>query len=386
MTDRLSRVRAAFEAAEIDALLVSSPVDDVFGKHSQNRQYLSGFSGSTGIVLVSRDRAILAVDFRYVEQAEREAVPRGFELFRTPSKKQKDWLQDLFAEAGLAGKRLGVSSADFSYGGYLNVAEAVSEMAEGQRPELKPAKDVVEGLRKQKDAEEIALLQRAIDIADEAYEDVSALLIAGLLMGVSEREVARRVEEAVRGHGAESVSFDTIVAAGPWAAMPHASPRDEPLPSSATVVIDMGAQFQGYCSDLTRTFSIGEPDAKFREIYDIVFEAQQAAIEGVRPGMGGAEAHALAADVIARYGYGEQFGHGLGHGVGLQVHEAPYLGPTSEDTLEEGMVFTIEPGIYIPGWSGVRIEDVVVLENGRARVLSHAAKITPVAYRDGATR
>jgi Xaa-Pro aminopeptidase len=139
----------------------------------------------------------------------------------------------------------------------------------------------------------------------------------------------------------------------------------------------MGVRANGYCSDLTRTFVIGPPDARFRAIYDIVFEAQRNAIEKVEAGMSGKDAHELAAMVIEKAGYGDQFGHGLGHGVGLQVHERPYLGRTSEDTLDEGMVFTVEPGIYLPGWGGIRIEDVVVLENGRARVLSHAPKLAP---------
>ncbi|MGH2610931.1 MAG: M24 family metallopeptidase, partial [Tepidiformaceae bacterium] len=168
-----------------------------------------------------------------------------------------------------------------------------------------------------------------------------------------------------------------IVAAGPWGAMPHASPRGEVIREGDGVVIDMGALYGGYCSDLTRTVTVGKPDAKFRAIYEIVFEAQQAAIEGVEAGMSGVTAHRLASKVIGDAGYGENFGHGLGHGVGLQVHESPYLGESSEDVLEEGMVFTIEPGIYLPGWGGVRIEDVVVLVNGKARVLSHAQKLTP---------
>jgi Xaa-Pro aminopeptidase len=159
--------------------------------------------------------------------------------------------------------------------------------------------------------------------------------------------------------------------------MPHAHPTPEPVGADRPIVIDMGAKFAGYCSDLTRTIFLGEPDAKFREIYDIVFEAQRAAIEGIEVGMKTTAAHQLAQDVIDKAGYGDRFGHGLGHGVGLDVHEDPYLGKSGEGTLEEGMVFTIEPGIYLPGWGGVRIEDIVVLENGKARVMSKARKLTP---------
>ncbi|MCC6381571.1 MAG: M24 family metallopeptidase, partial [Dehalococcoidia bacterium] len=194
---------------------------------------------------------------------------------------------------------------------------------------------------------------------------------------MTERTLAEAVARALQAQGAAGVAFDTIVGAGAWGAMPHATPREVPLGEGRPIVVDMGALVGGYCSDLTRTFVLGTPDDTFREIYAVVFEAQRQAIERVEAGMTGVQAHALAANVIAEHGYGERFGHGLGHGVGLDVHEAPYLGMTSEDVLEEGMVFTIEPGIYLPGWGGVRIEDVVLLKGGRAQVLSHAAKLSP---------
>ena len=372
MTDRLERIRAAMAEEGLDALWISSPVDDVFGKHSANRRYVSGFSGSAGHALVTRDAAYLAVDFRYVEQAEREAVARGFTLFRARDR-MNAWVPRLVREAGLEAKAVGVSVADMSIGGYERLQEAMAAMPWALRPRLGTAGRIVERARHEKDPEELALLQCAIDIADEAYERVEAAMEAGQ----TEQDVALAVERAVRDLGAESVSFDTIVAGGAWAAMPHASPRPEPIAPGGTVVIDMGAQYRGYCSDLTRTTVLGAPDARFAAVYEVVFEAQLAAIEGVEAGMPGSAAHELAHAVIRDAGYGEQFGHGLGHGVGLEVHEAPYLGPTSEDTLEEGMVFTIEPGIYIPGWGGVRIEDIVRLENGKARVLSHARKLTP---------
>ena len=195
---------------------------------------------------------------------------------------------------------------------------------------------------------------------------------------MTETAIAAAIEREIRALGGSGLSFETIVAGGPWGAMPHATPREEPIREGEPIVIDMGAVYGGYCSDLTRTTSLGPiANAELRAIYEIVFNAQKAAIENVEPGMTAATAHHLAQDVIAAADYGERFGHGLGHGVGLEVHEDPYLGLTSEDTLEEGMVFTIEPGIYIPGLGGVRIEDVVVLENGKARVLSHARKPTP---------
>jgi len=372
MDDRLPRVRAAMAEANLDALYISGPVDDVFGRHSANRRYVSGFTGSAGAALITATRAILAVDFRYVEQAARETAPRGFEVFKVIGRERK-FFAELTGHAGLAGQRIGLSKADLSYGAFVAIQEAVAEMPASDRPILVPAPPIVEKLRQTKNADELAVLKRAIEVADRAMEEVQATAEPGQ----TERDLSLAVERAVRECGGDGVSFETIVASGPWAAMPHASPRREPLRERETVVVDMGAWVDGYCSDLTRTFSLGGQADRFRKIYAIVYQAQQRAIAGVTAGMGGNDAHALAASVIGAAGYGDQFGHGLGHGVGLEVHEAPYLGPTSEDTLEEGMVFTIEPGIYVPGWGGVRIEDVVVLEGGKARVLSQAAKLIP---------
>ncbi|MEO9254739.1 MAG: aminopeptidase P family protein [Tepidiformaceae bacterium] len=373
MSERLDRLRAALAENELDALLVSVPVDDGFGRHADNRKYISGFTGSSGIALITAQRALFAADFRYTEQAERECVPRGFEVFEALGN-SKDWMPRLLLEARLSGKKLGVSQADMSLAGWSALQQRVESMQSLDRPQLLPAPQIIETLRRHKDAEEMALLQRAIDIADASFEALQLQLSPKL----TEVEVEDLFEAGVLAEGAESISFETIVAAGAWGAMPHAHPRDgQRIGEGQPIVIDMGAQYQGYCSDLTRTVVVGEPNAKFREIYGIVFEAQRRAIEGVRPGMTGVDAHNLAANVIAEHGYGERFGHGLGHGVGLQVHEAPYIGLSSEDILEEGMVFTIEPGIYLPGWGGVRIEDIVVLESSGARILSHASKLTP---------
>lgn len=370
MTDRLTRIRIELQERDLDALLISAPGEEELG--AANRRYVSGFTGSTGQVLVTRDRAIFAADFRYTEQAERECVPRGFEVFHALGAR-KEWFPKLIGEAGLAGKRVGLSTRDLSYAGYLAIQDYLERIPATGRPEFVPAKGIIEKLRRQKDPEELTLLQRAIDISDAAFEQLEAMLTPEM----TEMQAADLFAANVKAAGGEDISFPTIVAGAPWGAMPHANPRAEPLGADRPVVIDMGARYDGYCSDLTRTVVIGRPDAKFREIYGIVVEAQQAAIEGIEPGMKASDAHLLAQDVIAAAGYGERFGHGLGHGVGLDVHEDPYLGTSSEDVLEEGMVFTIEPGIYLPGWGGVRIEDIVVLENGRPRVLSHARKLTP---------
>ena len=192
---------------------------------------------------------------------------------------------------------------------------------------------------------------------------------------MTEEEVAWRIEQAVRRRGAEAISFDTIVGNGPNAARPHHRAGKDVLQEGQTIVIDMGARYQGYCSDLTRTVVLGKPDAQAKKVYDIVFAAQLAAIEMVHAGMTGAECDGIARKVIQEAGYGDAFGHSLGHGVGLEVHESPGVGPNSQGKLENGMVFTIEPGIYITGWGGVRIEDVVTLEGGRARVISKVPKM-----------
>jgi Xaa-Pro aminopeptidase len=369
-SERLERIRAAMAEERLDALWVSGAVDDVYGRHSQNRFYASGFTGSTGIALVTRDRAIIAVDSRYTEQASRECPEFETWEFRG---RMSEWVPKLIRDADLCGARIGVSAADITAGAFERLLRALDELPWGLRPSAGLASPIIEKLRAKKDAADLALLQAAVAIGDAAFEEVEARLAPGM----TERQVADDIEAAIRRLGGQGVSFDTIVAGGAWSAQPHATPRSEPLQEGEPIVIDMGALAHGYCSDLTRTTRLGRLSPALRAIYEVVFEAQQTAIERVEPGMTGAAAHELAAAVIRAAGHEEHFGHGLGHGVGLEVHEKPALGATSEDILEEGMVFTIEPGIYVPGLGGVRIEDVVVLEAGKARVLSHARKLSP---------
>ena len=370
---RLERVRAALDEAGLDGLYVASPVDDVNHRHSANRRYLTGFTGSTGYAAVSANTALLAVDARYTAQARREAEPRGFTVFDTKGP-QSAWLAEFIGASGLAGKRLGLSRSDLSYGDFLALQEALDTVPEADRPDLVPAPPIVERLRSRKDAEELALLEEAIAIAERAFLDVRNTVEPG----VTERAFAAALDAAVKRHGARGLSFEPIVAGGERGAMPHADLSDRPFGAGEPIIVDWGAELSGYCSDLTRTFFLGPEPERFREVYEIVREAQQAAIERLETGMNGADAHALAASVIEAHGYGDSFTHGLGHGVGLDVHDyPPYLGPTSTDVLEDGMVFTIEPGIYLPGWGGVRIEDIVTLEGGRARKLSHLDSTLP---------
>ena len=225
-------------------------------------------------------------------------------------------------------------------------------------------------MRQVKDDAEVELLTRAVEISDQAFEAVAPRIEAG----VTEEEVAWELEKEMRERGAEALAFDIIVAAGPNGALPHHRAGERPIQEGDAVVIDMGAQYRGYCSDLSRTIAIGEPDETFGRVYDTVLRAQLASEEAARLGMTGGECDAVARDLIAAEGYGDNFGHSLGHGVGLAVHEYPLVGPNAENELADGMVFTVEPGIYLSGWGGVRIEDMVVMENGRARVLSKAHK------------
>jgi Xaa-Pro aminopeptidase len=356
----------------LDGLLVSSPVEDIFGNAGANRRYLSGFTGAVGYLLITQEAAFIAVDFRYYEQAQREAP--GFTLFPT-SGPLPDWFASLMGQAELAGKRLGFEAGDITLATYQTIAKAVKDMPASQRPKLLAAPPLVEELRAIKDADELAAIQRAIDLGDQAFTAIAQRIEPGW----TERQAAWEIEKYIREHGGEGVSFEIIVAAGPWAAMPHACPRDEKIQKGEPIIIDMGVRLDGYCSDLSRSLFLGQPDEQFDKIYDIVLTAQLTAEALIGKGMTGEQAHLLAHNVIAETGYGENFGHGLGHGVGLQIHERPHLARASKDVLVDGMVFTIEPAIYISGWGGVRIEDMVVLEDGRARVLTKAPKLGVVA-------
>ena len=357
MNTRVEKLRATFEENKIDALLVSN---------AYNRRYLSGFTGSAGTLLIGRDTATIATDFRYWEQAEQQA--HGFELFKTVGQ-MKDWFGKLVAPHG--GKKLGFEAGDISYDTHRQMRELIGELPAGERPELVPVTGLVEGLRVIKESEEIAALERVVALGDAAFEHASRLVEPGW----TEKQVAWEIEKYIREHGGEGLSFPTIVAGGPWGALPHARARNEVLQAGQGVVIDMGALLDGYCSDMTRTIFLGEPDTRFKQIYDIVLTAQLTAEELIEEGMEGEAAHLLAQHVIEEAGYGEHFGHGLGHGIGLQVHEAPRVAKRSTDVLKNGMVFSVEPGIYISGWGGVRIEDLVVLENGRCRVLTQSPKV-----------
>ncbi len=354
--DRLGRLRDALKENELDAILVSS---------AENRRYLSGFTGSAGYLFISPAQAVLVTDFRYVEQAGRQAP--GFRVERIQS--SLAWLLELAAAAGA--QRVGFEAQTMTVGTHTAFVKAIEEASTFDKVQLIQTSDLVDRMRAAKNREEMAHLQKAIEIADEALDEVSPTIRPGM----TEAQVSWELEKAMRERGAESVSFETIVGAGVNGALPHHRPDDTVIADGQPVVIDMGATYEGYCSDLTRTIFVGEPDDTFRKVYGTVLRAQVAAEEQVRVGMTGQETDAISRDIIAEAGYGEYFGHSLGHGVGLAVHEYPLVGPKAKDIIENGMMFTIEPGIYLPEWGGVRIEDIVVMEGGRARVLSRARKM-----------
>ena len=355
MKERLDRLAERLPEKELDAILISAP---------ENRQYLSGFTGSAGYLFIAKGKAVLVTDSRYTEQATHQAP--DFQVVQVRG--GWDWLLELLKESGI--QRLGFESQDMTVATYNRLLDALKEDDDLVKVSLVAASGLAEEQRITKDIGELASLQRAIDASDRAMEAVCPTIREGM----TEREVAWRMEMAMREFGADGISFDTIVAAGPNGAMAHHMPSDQAISMGEPIVIDMGARVDGYCSDITRTVLVGEPDDTFRKIYDIVLGAQLTAINTVRPGMTGEECDELSRGVIVEAGYGDNFGHSLGHGVGLAVHENPRVAQKSTDTLQPAMVFTVEPGIYISGWGGVRIEDIVVLDEKGATPLSKASK------------
>ena len=354
--DRLSALRDSFASNGIDGLLIGS---------ASNRRYLSGFTGSAGWLLISQQRSCLAVDFRYVEQAGQQSP--GFEVLYIKGD-ISGWLADLVAGMGIG--RLGVESDHISLTIYQSLCRAAQ--ASSDRFQIIPIKSPAEPLRAVKDAGELAKITRACAIADRALEQI----VPAIGEGLTEKQLAWQLESYLRQQGSETLPFELIVASGPNSALPHARPTDKPISSGEPIIIDMGARYGGYCSDMTRTYVIGIGDERFNNIYNVVLGAQTSAIALIRDGMSTGTADGLVRDMIDKAGYGESFGHGLGHGVGLDAHEWPRLGPSSDDILAENMVFTIEPGIYLPGWGGIRIEDTVTIAGGKALALTKAGKRT----------
>ncbi|MCL0057645.1 Xaa-Pro peptidase family protein [Dehalococcoidales bacterium] len=349
--NRLQKLRQKLAEREIDAIFISQP---------ENRYYLSGFDGSSGFLLITQQKAILVTDFRYKEQAKRQAL--DYEIFQVTND-TLDWFPQLVADMNL--RQLGFEAGHITFARYQQLANILKQ----SQLRLVPVDGLVESLRVIKEPEEIELITKAVEITDSAVK-----YIQDIQVGLREEEIAWEIEKFLREKGSQSLPFDIIVASGLNSALPHAKPSSRAIHSGEPVMIDIGARFGGYSSNLTRTICLGEPDDTFNKVYDTVLQAQLAAIAKITEGMTGDQADSLARTIIKNAGYGEAFGHGLGHGIGLASHEQPRLVPKSTELLTSGMVFTIEPGIYLVGWGGVRIEDVVVMEEGKIRVISKARK------------
>ena len=323
-----------------------------------NIRYLTGFSGSDGVAVVTDSGAWFLTDSRYTVQASLEVS--GFEVREYRGK--VEGLASLVKETGVV--RAGFDADETTVGFFKKIENALPEVA------LVPLSAELDAFRSIKDTEEVELLEQVAAIASTALLET----LAAVRPGAVERDIALALEFSMKKAGADDKSFDFIVASGPRGALPHGRAGDRVIGRGELVTIDFGAVYHGYNSDETVTLAIGEPDPRQREIYSIVKEAHDLAVAAVRPGMPLKELDATARDFIEMKGYGRYFGHGLGHGVGLEVHEKPVVSSRGEGVVEEGMVFTIEPGIYIPEWGGVRIEDTVLVESNGCRVLTKVPK------------
>jgi Xaa-Pro aminopeptidase len=351
MKGRVERLIELMPEAEIDVALVTDLV---------NVRYLTGYDGSNGIAVVGPRTRAFATDFRYIEQAAEQVHPS----FARASA-SLDLLESVVDLVPPGAVRLGFDDAHMPVRQHARLRDLLPG-----RVELVPAGGLVERIRAVKEPDEVQHIRTAAQLADAAFERI----IRDGLIGRTEREVAVALEHDMRERGARRPSFDSIVAAGPHGALPHAQPRDVPIRAGDLVVIDWGAELDGYCSDCTRTVAAGEPSEEAREVYELVLSAQLAGLKDVRAGRGGREVDAVARALIEAAGHGEHFGHGLGHGVGLDIHEAPRLSQRSEDILVPGNVVTVEPGVYLAGRFGVRIEDLVVVTEEGSEVLNGLSK------------
>ncbi|QDR80817.1 M24 family metallopeptidase [Sporomusa termitida] len=344
--------------ATLYELMIKHRLDGIIVTKPENRQYFSGFTGSAGMLVISRTQAPrLLTDFRYVEQAKQQAalyqiVRHGAVIY--------DSLAAAVKELELT--RIGFESDFITWEIYQKLANCLSEQ------KLSPVK--LDGLRIVKDQTELAFLTKAVEIADSAFNQILPMIKPG----ITELDIALELEYRMRRLGAEKPAFATIVASGVRSALPHGRASDKIIEAGDFITIDFGAVFAGYHSDMTRTVVAGTADARQREIYKLVLTAQLTGINAVKAGKTGREVDQAAREVIARAGYSDYFGHGLGHGVGLFIHEEPRLSPTGDIKLAAGMVVSVEPGIYLPGWGGVRIEDLVVVSADGCKILTASSK------------
>ena len=346
---KLLKLRQALKEQNLDALLVTS---------DYNRRYMTGFTGSSGVAIISADAAVFITDFRYTEQAS--AQVQGFEIVQHNGV--------IHQEVAAQVKKLGIRTLGFeqdmmTYSMYELYKQVISA-------QFVPVSGLIEKIRLIKTQEEINIIKVACEIADKAFSHI----LTYIKPGVTELDVSNELEFFMRKQGATSSSFDIIVASGLRSALPHGVATNKVIEQGDFVTLDFGAYYNGYISDITRTVAVGEPSAKLVDMYNTVLESQLLALEKVGPGMTGREADAIARDYLVSKGYGEAFGHSLGHGIGLEVHENPGLSMRSTTVLEPNMVVTIEPGVYLPGIGGVRIEDDIVITDNGNEILTHSSK------------
>ena len=356
-SQRLDRLRETFSGADIDALLVFS---------DENRYYLSGFSArdgqcdeSAGAVVVGPSRQLIATDSRYESQAQNETSHFDIVCYREGLAKA---LPEIIKSLHIT--RLGFESTRLPYYQFERIHEQLKSLT--PTISLVPSQGLVEGLRVRKDAQETDAITESLRIAESVLSDI----LRQFPTTATEQQIAWEIEKAMRERGAEAMAFSPIVASGPNAALPHAVPSNRLISDGGPLLFDWGCRLNGYCSDISRTIWIGPPDDRFHKVFQTVLAAQQLAIEAIKPGISSQAVDKVARDHIAAQGFAGHFGHGLGHGVGLATHEKPHLSPFKPTTLEAGMVTTVEPGIYLPGWGGVRLENMVVVETDGARVMN----------------
>jgi Xaa-Pro aminopeptidase len=345
--DRIEKVREKFGANEIDGLVSFK---------RENIRYLTGFSGSTAAVVLTRDKAFFLTDFRYTTQAKDE-VNGDFEI--RECKKIIESLSELIKSLGL--RTIGFES-HLSYAIYQELQDKLNP------PMLVSTKNLIEDIRIVKEPAEVKCIREAIGVAGRAFKKIRGVI----KQGCKERDVAIEMEYLLRKEGTEAIPFDIIVASGERGAMPHGIAGDKVIKDGELVIVDFGSRHKGYHSDCTRTLAIGGFDKRQREIYEIALSAQREAVKAIKPGEKASEIDSKARGYIKDAGYGNNFGHSTGHGVGLEVHENPRIAEEQDDIIKEGMVFTVEPGIYIPGWGGIRIEDMIVVTNDGCEVLTSA--------------
>lgn len=348
--ERIGKLRKKMKEDKIDGLLVTS---------NFNRRYISGFTGTSGVALITETKAVLITDFRYVDQATEQAV--NYLII----KHESSLIEEIANQINVLGiEKLGFEKTDVSYAQYEDYKTHFTSTT------LVPISDMIENLRLIKADHEIKILKDAAKIADSAFEHI----ITYIKPGLTELDVSNELEFFMRKQGAISSSFDIIVASGIRSALPHGVATKKVIKNGELVTLDFGAFYKGYCSDITRTVAVGKPSSELEKIYYTVLEAQARGMNGIKPGMTGKQADALTRDYITEQGYGDYFGHSTGHGLGMEVHEGPGLSMKSATILEPGMVVTVEPGIYISGVGGTRIEDDTLITETGNETLTYATK------------